>query len=78
MTISWLECVFLPYLHDFIATFAKRHSVVYKNKKKIFCVFTMDCFAGYLILFGSLPALDAQIHLMLGRYMGFGYREGSK
>lgn len=24
-----------------------------------------------LILFGSLPALDAQIHLMLGRYMGF-------
>jgi hypothetical protein len=24
-----------------------------------------------LILFGSLPALDAQIRLMLGRYMGF-------
>ena len=24
-----------------------------------------------LILFGSLPALDAQIHLMIGRYMGF-------
>jgi len=24
-----------------------------------------------LILFGSLPALDAQVRLMLGRYMGF-------
>jgi hypothetical protein len=24
-----------------------------------------------LILFGSFPALDAQIRLMIGRYMGF-------
>jgi O-antigen/teichoic acid export membrane protein len=42
-----------------------------KLRKRIF-VFVQWIFLPItLVLFGSLPALDAQIRLMLGRYMGF-------
>ncbi len=39
--------------------------------KKIFLFLQWICLPAILIIFGSFPALDAQIRLMLGRYMGF-------
>jgi cellulose synthase/poly-beta-1,6-N-acetylglucosamine synthase-like glycosyltransferase len=42
-----------------------------KLRKRIFVFVQWVFLPVTLILFGSLPALDAQIRLMLGRYMGF-------
>jgi len=44
----------------------------YQRWLKKFTVFLQWIFLPVtLILFGSFPALDAQVRLMLGRYMGF-------
>ncbi len=49
-----------------------------KLRKKSFIFVQWFFLPVTLILFGSLPALDAQIRLMLGRYMGFWVTEKSR
>jgi len=43
----------------------------FKRIKMIFILLQWLLLPFTLIVFGSLPALDAQIRLMLGKYMGF-------
>ena len=51
--------------------FPKDMPQLVRLRKRIFVFLQWILLPVTLILFGSLPALDAQIRLMLGRYMGF-------
>ncbi|MBI2042656.1 MAG: glycosyltransferase family 2 protein [Candidatus Nealsonbacteria bacterium] len=46
-------------------------SINLSNKKKLFMVMQWIFLPFSLIIFGSVPAIDAQTRLMLGKYMGF-------
>ncbi len=49
----------------------KNMSLIKKLKKRSFILLQWMLLPITLILFGSLPAIDAQIRLMIGKYMGF-------
>lgn len=72
MTVSMIGMCVSAIMSTFLLPPAPRDMKWYIKIYKKSTVFLQWVFLPItLILFGSLPALDAQIHLMLGRYMGF-------
>ncbi len=68
MTVSLVGIVVSAILSTLILPRAPKSTGMFK---KITILFQWIFLPVILIVFGSLPALDAQIRLMLGRYMGF-------
>jgi hypothetical protein len=72
MTVSMFGMIVSAILSTFILPPVPKHMKWYIRWYKKSTVFLQWVFLPVtLILFGSFPALDAQIRLMLGRYMGF-------
>jgi hypothetical protein len=72
MTISMLGMFISAALSTvLLPPMPKSMSLLVRIRKRSFVFLQWIFLPVTLILFGSLPALDAQIRLMLGRYMGF-------